>query len=222
MAIGDWEPFTSSRDENCQILEQLVAEIFALYDIKVEFRYYPWLRSLKNVESGACDASFPLMDTPERRINVIATKEPILVEENVFFYLKNKDFHWETLEDLRAYTIGGTIGYAYMTPLTDFGLDIEFVPKEELNFQKIEAGRIDIYPASKYVGIYIINKLFDPVKRNNFRYDPKPLNSQDYYLLISRKNPDAQKIADMFDEGLRQYKRNGRYSEILNQIVEVR
>ena len=92
--IGDWEPFTSSRDPDSRILELLVKEIFALSDLEVEYNYYPWLRSLKNVEKGYSDGSFPLIKTPEKQKTTISSQEPILVEETVFFHLKSLQFTW--------------------------------------------------------------------------------------------------------------------------------
>ena len=138
--IGDWEPYTSSRDPDSQILEQLVTEIFVLYDMDVEYRYYPWLRSLCNVENGDSDGSFPLMQTAEREESCLSSQEPILIEENVFFHLKSLDFDWSDFSDLQKYRKGGTIGYAYMEPLIEYGLNIELVPREELNFNKLAAG----------------------------------------------------------------------------------
>ena len=202
MDIGDWEPFTSSRDTESQILEQLVREIYALFGIKVEYRYYPWLRSLTNVENGECDGSFPLIKTPERDITTLSCKEPILIEDSVFFYLKKKRFDWSTMDDLKPYRIGGTIDYAYMEPFENVNLHIEYVAYEDLNFITLAERRIDIYPASREVGIYLIHMLFEEPEISQFTYHPKPLNSQKYYVLISRKNPRAQELADLFDEGL--------------------
>ncbi|MBN2625532.1 MAG: transporter substrate-binding domain-containing protein [Spirochaetales bacterium] len=213
--IGDWEPYTSSRDPDSQILEQLVTEIFVLYDMDVEYRYYPWLRSLCNVENGDSDGSFPLMQTAEREESCLSSQEPILIEENVFFHLKSLDFDWSDFSDLQKYRIGGTIGYAYMEPQIEYGLNIELVPREELNFNKLAAGHIDIYPASKDVGLYLLTYLFDQSAASRFTYHPKILKSQDYYLLISKKHPRAQEIVDKFDEGIRTLKHNGRYSEIM-------
>ena len=221
MDIGDWEPFTSSRDQDSQVLERLVGEIFALYDIDVEYRYLPWLRSVKNVESGESDGTFPVIRTPERNETTISSREPVLVEETVFFRMKDLKFDWSGFDDLRGYSIGGTVGYAYMQVLEDAGLLIEYVPYEELNFRKLAAGRIDLYPASLHAGIYLINTYFDGRIRSRFTYHPEPLRNEVYYLLISRKNPHAQEIVDKFDQGIRLFRQNGRYDEIMNLLPEL-
>ena len=89
------------------------------------------------------------------------------------------------------------------------------------NFRKLEADRLDIYPASRYVGNYLINLLFDKATRSKFTFHPKALNNQVYYLLISRKNPHAQDIVDKFDEGIRILKSNGRYDEIMKLLPDL-
>lgn len=217
--VGDWEPFTSSRDGNSQVLEELFEEIFALYGIGVEYVCHPWVRSLTNGEDGISDGSFPLIRTPERDLYTISSGESILVEPNVFFHRTDMDFDWEDFSDLRGYRIGATIGYAYMDPLREYGIDLDYVPEEILNFKKLMAGRIDLYPASLHVGIYLINLLSREGETVPLTWHPRTLYEQDYYLLFSRKNPRARELAEMFDEGLRGLRENGRYERIMGQIT---
>ena len=220
--IGDWEPFTSSRDPDSQILELLVREIFQRNDIDVVFRYYPWARSIENVKKGNSVGSFPLMRTPDRDKTTICSKEPILIDEIYFFHSKNLPFDWISFDDLKDYRIGGTIGYAYMQPLVNYNLKVEYAPSEELNFKKLRAARLDIYPASPYVGNYLINKLFDIKTRTQFTYHPRAMCMQTYYFLVSKNHPKAQDIVDIFDEGIKYFKHNGRYNEILDLIPDLK
>lgn len=208
----------SNRFPDSRVLEVLVEEVFAQNGISVEYRYYPWMRSHENVKYNNADGTFPWIRSEDREDYFLYSEEPVIVEKTVFFHLESLDFHWDDFSDLRGYKIGGTIGYAYVVPLVEYGLDVEYVQTEELNFRKILAGRINLYPASEKVGYYIINFLFDRESAARFTRDSKPLSTEPYFFLVSRKNPDGPEIIRKFDEGLRALKANGRYDEILSRI----
>ena len=67
IALGDWEPFTSSRADNSNISEELVREAFKYQNIEVEYQYFPWIRSYKYVEKGEFQATFPWVITEDRK-----------------------------------------------------------------------------------------------------------------------------------------------------------
>ncbi len=66
-----------------------------------------------------------------------------------FFYSKNRprdSYHYETLEDLRAYKLGGIIGYFYEEIFSEAGLDVDYVTKEQQAIEKLKRGRIELLP----------------------------------------------------------------------------
>ncbi|MBN2658505.1 MAG: transporter substrate-binding domain-containing protein [Spirochaetales bacterium] len=219
LAIGNWEPFTSDRFENSRVLEQLVREIFALSGVGVTYSYYPWMRSHEQVKSGQNDGTFPWIWTEERSKDFYVSEEPIMTEETVIYYRRDFDFDWETFEDLKGLRIGGTIGYATTEILEDYGLPIEFVQNEELNYRKLLAGRIDILPGSKLVGQYMVRMLFDQSHAALLTYHPRPLIEENFYFMVSKHIPDGQEIVSQFDKGLKILRENGRYEEIMSRIV---
>jgi polar amino acid transport system substrate-binding protein len=218
LAIGNWEPFTSSSNQKSQNLELLVKEAFSIENIDVVYKYYPWIRSHEMVRAGQADGTFPWIKTGEREDNFYFSKEVIIVEKTVFFHLRNTQFDWVEYDDLKKYNIGGTLGYAVVEPLEQVGIQIQYTGLEDLNFKKLLAGRIDTYPASFYVGHYLIGKLFADSDTAKFTYHPKPLSELSYYLMISRNIPDGERLIEIFDSGLRHLKNTGRYDEILSGI----
>ncbi|MCP4162149.1 MAG: transporter substrate-binding domain-containing protein [Deltaproteobacteria bacterium] len=215
--IGDWEPFTSSREKNANITEKLVIEAFKLENIKVKLSYYPWKRSFVNVRNGESVATFPWMKTKDGNKDFFYSKEPVLKESIVFFHLKNNWFKWNNYKCLKKYSIGGTIGYLYSDDLQKRGIKLQMVGKEDLNYKKILAGRIDAYPASYFVGYYQINMLFEKKQASLFTHHSKPLMTTDYYILFSKKIPNIKGIIKKFNSGLKKLKKSGRYDELVKK-----
>ena len=220
MAIGDWEPFTSGRADNANVSEELVREAFKLENLDVEFKYFPWIRSYKYVEKGEYQATFPWTKSVEREEKFFYNKEPLLTEQTVLFHLKSKPLKWENYSDLKGLRIGGTLGYATGKILEDNGLKLDYVSKEDFNYQKLLRGRLDIYPSSYFVGYHQINMLLPPTEASLFTHHPKVLEERDYYMLFSKSIPNAKQLIDRFDRGLKKLKASGRYDEILLKITQ--
>ncbi|WP_028865079.1 substrate-binding periplasmic protein [Psychromonas aquimarina] len=216
LAIGDWEPYTSSREKKGKVLELLVQEAFELEDIHVEYKYFPWKRSFEYSRLGKFHGTFPWYRTKQREEDFYINNEPILIEKTVFFHLKDSKFDWSNFDDLKKYRIGGTVGYSITQVLENSGIDVEYVGKEDLNYRKILSSRIDVYPNALNVGYYQIEMLFDDSESTNFTHHPKPLNEKSYYMLFNKDLANVEELADKLDSGLRKLKDSGRYDAILS------
>jgi len=220
LAIGEWPPYTSaSLNKKDKIAEMIVKEAFNLEGVEVKYEYFPWKRAYVSVLRGDYAGTFPWIKTKEREQQFFLSKEPILKNKEVFFHLKSLDFDWNTFDDLKKYSIGGTLGYYQAEFLESKGLKIEFVTREELNFKKLLKKRIDTSTSTLIVGYNIINKLFPPQVSHLFTHHPKPLLTYSMHMLISKKNPNGKKLIEVFDRGLKRLKSTGRYSEILKLIL---
>jgi len=219
LAIGEWAPYTSSTEKNGKIAEHIVMEAFALEDIEVKYKYFPWKRARILVQRGDELGTFPWYKTPQRQKDFIFSKEAIMVSKTVFFHLKSLNLQWSKYEDLREYKIGATLGFYYTTYLNNQGLKVEEVPREEMNFKKMLLRRIDMVPSDFYVGYNIIYKLFTPQKAALFTNHPKAILHDRMYLLLSKEIPNAQKLANKFDKGLLKLKGSGRYDEIIDEFM---
>ncbi len=219
LATGEWAPYTSEKDPNGKIAETIVREAFGLEQIDVTYEYYPWKRSYESAKKGKVAGTFPWFKNEERMKECIYHKEPLLNETEVFFHLKNLDFKWENYKDLGKYKIGGTLGFSHVKELEKEGIKLDVTSREDLNFKKLLAGRIEAYPASLIVGYNTINKLFAPEKAALFTNHTKTLKADQMYLIFSKNIPNGQKLADKFDSGLRRLKASGRYDEIIAACI---
>ena len=217
LAIGEWAPYTAEQDPKGKLLERVVTEAFKLEGVEVQYSYFPWRRSYLRVEDGSFDGTFPWTRTPERDRQFILNKVPILTEENVYFHLKSTAFDWQTLDDLKKYKVGVTLGYKNEQIYKDHAIASDVAPSEELNFKKIAMGRIDVYETSKIVGYTTIKTTLPPATAVLFTHHYKPASVEDYFILFSRKTPRGKELANTFDAGLKRLKASGAYDKIFAQ-----
>ena len=215
LAIGEWAPFTSETDPNGKLLEHVVSEAFKLVGVDVVYRYFPWARSYRNIETGSYDGTFPWNKTEERDAVFYIPKQSIIKDEGVYFHLKTTAFDWNDLQDLKKYRVGVTIGYKQEKTYADNQIMADPVPSEELNFKKMLVGRVDVFQTSKRVGYMTIRKLFSPEDAARFTNHPKPVEIDEYYVLFSKKSPKGKYLSEKFDEGMQALKKSGRYQELI-------
>ena len=219
MAIGDWEPYTSATNENSKMLEKVVTEAFQLEGVEVQYDFFPWKRSYVIARDGQFDGTFPWAKTEAHENDFYLHKIPLIIDEGVYFHLKSTPFDWSTIEDLKKYTVGVTIGFKEESLYKEKGIKAAAVPSEDLNFRKMLAGRIDVYQTSMIVGYTIINKLFPPEVAKQFTHHPKPAVENEFYILFSKQTPKGQALADKFDSGLKKLMESGGYGKIIAEYL---
>ncbi len=218
LVTGEWAPYTSSKAGEGKVAETVVIEAFKQEGIDVKLEHYPWKRSYTMVVQGEAEGTFPWYSNEEHRAETIESKEVLIKAEEVFFYQKSHPFDWSTFEDLKKYSIGGTIGYSHVALLKSHGINVDAVATDELNFKKLEAGRIDLFPASKLVGLTLVKSMFGD-KASEITYHPKPLSEGEAFILFSKKTGNGQRLSDTFDKGLKKLKESGRYKQIFDEFL---
>lgn len=217
LAIGEWAPYTAKSDPNGKLLERVVAEAFKLEGVEVQYSYFPWKRSYLRAEDGSFDGTFPWTRTAERDQLFYLHKVPLVTEQSVYFHLKTTAFDWRTLDDLKRYKVGVTLGYKNVELYKANGIRADVAPSEEQNFKKLALGRIDVYETSKIVGYTTIANTLPPDTARLFTHHRRPSDENDYFILFSRKSPNGKEMAARFDAGLKKLKSTGAYDKIFAQ-----
>ena len=108
-----------------------------------------------------------------------------------------------------------------MSVLRDKNIAFEAVHSQELNVKKVLMGRITAFPEEFFVGYRLLHNILKPEHVQLFTNHPKPLQTTDAYILVSRRVPDAQDIVNKFDSGLKQLKATGKYDKIFAQLFQL-
>ena len=136
---------------------------------------------------------------------------PLATREMWLYKLKSReDIKVKSLSDAKQYLVGG-----YKSAQTDYLIELGFprldiVLKEELNFKKLLAGRIDLMPSSEILMISKLNDYGIPhtTVEKLIIFD----NRYQYYLALNKDTSDT--IVDRLQKALDTLKENGRYQQI--------
>ncbi len=220
---GEWEPFMSEYSYHYGVNSHIISEAFKIEGINVVWGFFPWKRSYMLAENGKkWDASATWWPTEDAREKFLLSK-PISETSFVFFHLKTYNFDWKSVDDLKEIKIGGTLEYDYgkdfMTAVKEKKIYIDLVFKDELNYKKLLAGRIDIFPNDPTVGYAQIRNSLPPQKAILITHHAKEFEQSTLHLVISKKSKNGQFFFDKFNAGFKKLKESGRYDEMLKDLM---
>lgn len=141
--------------------------------------FFPWKRSYELVKNGKnWDAAAVWWPTKEAKKDFYIS-EPVAETHKVFCYLKSEKFDWKSLKDIKSLSVGITDGYNYgaeFAQLIKSGvICVQVAPSEELNYRKLLAKRIKLFPNDPMVGYAQLQDPFPPEKLKLFTPHPKNL-----------------------------------------------
>jgi polar amino acid transport system substrate-binding protein len=218
LTTGEWEPYTSEKMEGLGAFTEIVSAVFKEMGQHPKYLFYPWKRGEAETKDGKVFAIFPYIVTDERKKD-FDFSDPVMISTGKLFYLPERhkaEIVYDKLEDLQAYTIGGTLGYWYETPFKQAGLQVDYTSSDEQNFQKLYAGRVDLAATEELVGWALIRKLY-PQEENRFATVKKPLNKDPLRLMISRQYPGAAELTQRFNAALKAIYAKGIAQKILEK-----
>lgn len=219
IAIGEWQPYLSERAPHYGFATHIVTESFLLQGIEVEYGFFPWKRSYMLSKQGQPWNGTGVWLHSEERAAFFYYTDPVVPTTVAFFHLKELGFDWSSIEDLGDVKIGVTLGYSY-GPEFDMAVKKGEVSLEEsrtdaLNLQKILKGRIDVFPGEVMVMYSLIRELFSPEDAAQFTHHSKALHKNSQHLLLSKSNPESEQLVELFNAGLKELKKSGRYDKII-------
>ncbi len=215
-ATGEFPPYVSRDISDGGTVNRIVQAACIEAGIKASIAYYPWLRAESRVRSGQDFAAYPYAWDHERASEFLYS-DSLMQTKSRFFYLKSKfksKPNFKTFPELREFTIGGTLGYWYVTKLSEESLKTDLSPNEQDAFKKLANGRVDFVPADEINGWHIIHQLF-PGREKKFAMLDAPIRIGTLHLIVSWKYPDSLNLLSKFNQGLAAIKANGTYQAIV-------
>jgi polar amino acid transport system substrate-binding protein len=218
---GEWPPYLSEQLKFYGVASRIVTDAFALEGVTVTYGFFPWKRALVLAQEGDWDASAVWLWSEERAENFYIS-DPVIKSTYVFFHLKSSPFEWEVINDLKGRRIGATLGYNYGEQFEQAekngAIEVDRVPEDEVNFKKLLAGRIDVFPMDKEVGYTMLRKLFKPEEIELFTHHPTPLRADPLHLLLSKKVEKNKRLIELFNKGLKRLQESGKIDQYLEGV----
>lgn len=224
LASGEWIPYTGKDLPGFGCDSAIITEVFKQMGYSVEYGFFPWARAMHFAETGEWDGTVDWGDTPEFRQKFYVNAEPISIQEIVFFYRKDQTLEWNSLDDLEGKVIGVTTGYVYDDVFKDQlargNLIFVEASSDEANFKKLLAGRIDLFPIERNVGLALLKTRFGFEERNQIVYDTRLLTTFRPHLLLSKAVPRNAELITLFDRRFARLRQSNTYTELIKTCVQ--
>ena len=224
LVIGttEYPPYTSQSSKHNGFVNRVIAHAFKNKNIEVDFAFVPWQRALNMSREGNYDGLSFSFESANRRKSFLFS-DPVSKHDEVFFHMRTNIMpDWERLSDLEGKRFGATRGYLYTQEFWGLGkkgvLNIETTATDELNFKKLIAGRIDLFPMDSITGWLMIRTKISTYMEVLTTH-PKPLRSTAGFFCISKHLPNANALMTLFNEGLQQLKQDGRYDQFEEDLI---
>lgn len=157
----------------------------------------PWKRALALAEQGEVDLLLSLRNTPERAKFLAFTSARAFQNPIVVFAREDRTFPFASWADLKGRRGGISLGDTFGEGFDEYWraeLTIEEAKNMEANFEKLEAGRIEYFVTSKFVGqAYCLRR---PLKHGIVQLG-KPISNQDIHFGFSKRSPCVDLVEQM-------------------------
>ncbi|MES2259023.1 MAG: ABC transporter substrate-binding protein [Pseudomonadota bacterium] len=162
---------------------EMLAEAFRRADLPYTTEVYPWARAYFRAQNETDTCVYPLARLAEREA-LFQWIGPLSKNKWVLFARNDFTETVASVDDARKYRIGGLLQDGPSVLLRSLGVRVELVGTNELNLNKLAAGRIDLWATGYFRGKIVAGK--------GGVGDLKPvfvLQEVDHYLACHRKVP---------------------------------
>jgi polar amino acid transport system substrate-binding protein len=219
ITAGEWSPYISNDLESKGLLAQIATEAFAQKGVVLKIAIFPWARATELSKSGEWDGTLAFAKLKERE-KFYLYSEPLYTGRYVFFHLKNFALNWNTYQDLGKVKMASTRGFGgmgdeFMQAERDHVIQVERFTSDTQSFQMLLSKRVQAVPSDLEVGYVLLRRLYGADSTKIFIHSAKAIQESPYHLVISKKAKNAEKLIEIFNEGLKQLHTSGRYDEIV-------
>lgn len=221
ITIGDWPPYITKMQKHNGVIAHIIRDVFGNMGLEVQYQNLPWARAYEEAASGRFNATGVWMHKKAREKDFIYS-DPILKERFVFFHLKEKDFDWNTISDLKGITMGGLRASSY-GPEMDVAikagiLTMTRVTRSHQNFARLLLGRIDMFPLEVNVGYSLMKQHVPLEKQDLITHHPKALLENFSYVLFPKKNKESELLVAEFNKQLSKFRKSGLYERYMSDL----
>lgn len=218
LATGEWAPYTSESFENYGFITEIISQVLKSMNVEPSYHFYPWRRCYKKTVTGEIWATFPYAYTKDRAEEVFFSDPIFDSKTKLFFYKKNADYRYETLDDLKQYRIGGVLGYFYENDFKKSGIEATYYHTELDALKNLQLGVIDLLPLNMLVAENLIKKNYPDVI-HHFGTLEKSFAIDNLHLIVSKKHKNAHLWIEKFNAELARFKQTNQYRMLLQEYA---
>ena len=215
-AMEDFEPYVGAELPGNGFIAEIVTAAFARVGYKVEYHYRPLARVFQETIDGKWHANTTVF-YKEERTAILEYSEPVWTVKILFFARQTQPIEFQTVDELKSYTIGVTRGSSMHTELEKAGFRLDPVTDALLNIRKLLAGRIDLVVGDREYLLYVLQKHFSPAEQKQIKLLSPAYSQESMHVGFSKQVPGYKELTAAFNKGLEQIKADGTYDAIVEK-----
>jgi len=213
---NDYKPFTDESLPEGGLFTDIVRTAYEEAGHNVSIEFMPWKRGAALVEKGKKTATFPYVDTPERKERFLFSDPVYVVEERPFVTADNAGSvnSYDDMAGMKdCIPLGWSSGSEKLQELEENGTVERNSPRNMTScFKMLKAGRVDFVPIEVPNGYAQASTVFG--SRDEVNAETLLLGKTTLYLMFPKGDMDAAKI---FNEALASLRDSGKYQKIIDK-----
>lgn len=151
----DYPPYNYTADGKITGLStEIVQEVMKRAGLEYKIENLPWKRAYGMALEQADTCVYSTTMTDERK-PLFKWVGPLATNDWTFFAMEDTSIALTSLEDAKAYNIGGYQGDALADFLQKQGFKVETAPQDAINPKKLAGKRIDLWATGSSLGPYL-------------------------------------------------------------------
>ncbi|GAC1031378.1 transporter substrate-binding domain-containing protein [Pseudomonas sp. No.21] len=216
LVADTWPPFTDASLPEGGLAVDLVVTALERAGHSTEYVEVPWARALRGLEVGDYDVVINAWYDQARAVYGLYSR-PYLVNRVRFLRHRGAKIDFQTLADLRPYSIAVVRGYAYSAEFDqDPTLDRVPVMGFEMGARMLAAGRVQLTLEDELVARYHLNRELKELK-GQLEFLPRPLSENNLAILVRRSHPMHRQVVEDFDRAMQSMRDDGTYQRIFDR-----
>jgi polar amino acid transport system substrate-binding protein len=222
IVADDWCPYNCEPGSDSPgYVVEVAREIFKNAGYRLEYKYVPWARALKEVTSGNYDGA--IAATTKELPNGVFPEETLGYYANDLIIRNGDTWRFKNIDSLRQIKLGAIQDYNYGKELNTYiqqyknSTSVQVIAGDNAvnrNIKKLLYNRIDVYLEDRNVALYTAKKmgLLDKIAIGGTEGKPIAM-----HIGFSPAKPESKTYARLLSEGIRKMRKSGQLAKILNK-----
>lgn len=200
-------------------VSEIIRQAFLLQSVDISIDFMPFARAYRESQQATYIGLVAAWYDDERAEHFYYS-QPLYANQIVFFKRKSMAVSYRDYADLAQQKLRLAVvqGYLQVPGLPESGIAITQVATDEQAFQMLARGRVDLVPADKLNGLYLLDKKL-PQYAGQLDWMTTALEQRPMYLLLSKKDPRSEALMQRFNTGLQQLRQSGQYQQIIDSLL---
>lgn len=210
-----YPPFTGSDLQDGGVITALVSHAYARNNVATQVDFKPWVRGYEDSLKLQYDATFPYISTAEREANFLFS-DPLYMLEMRLYVEPESRWREGSPAELSGAVFCLPVGYEFAGWVSEQREELTFVRPRTIEqcHEMMLRDRVDVLISNPANVAYLATLARSKSRHVTLRELPAPLADVTLHLMIPAHHPQATRMLDSFNDGLRQMRSSGDFDRL--------